>query len=45
MMAKLVKSIHMISKYKTNKISQSHDLVTTDIIDKIVETEIKPTNK
>jgi len=45
MMAKLVKSMSIISKQRANRISQSHNLVATDIIDKIVKTKIKPTNK
>ena len=40
MMAKLVKSMHMISKYRTSRISQSRNIVTADIIDKIIETDI-----
>ena len=40
MMTKLVKSMHMISKHMASRISHSRNIVVTNIIDKIIETNI-----
>jgi len=34
MMAKLIKSMHMISKHRTSRILQSSNIVAADLIDK-----------
>jgi len=40
MITKFVKSMHLINKHRANRISQSHNLVTVDIVDKIIKMDI-----